>query len=85
MISPSRSYDEEASNKTVVDILKTIEELNHFNDVDAILDGILLEARKISNADAGSIFLVDDGQLKFSHVQNQTLFKEDKQEMKNGF
>ena len=37
-------------------ILEVIEEINSFNDIDAILDRILLEARKLTNADAGTIF-----------------------------
>lgn len=58
----------------VKDIMKVIEELNHLKDVDTILDRILLEARQMTSADAGSIFLVDEGELKFSFVHNDTLF-----------
>ncbi len=60
----------------VRDILKAIEELGQFRDVDTILDRVLLEARKISAADAGSIFLIRDGQLHFSYVHNDTLFRQ---------
>ena len=56
-------------------ILKTIEELNQFNDVHSILDKILFEARELANADAGSIFLVDGNSLQFSYVHNDTMFK----------
>ncbi|WP_147819653.1 HD domain-containing phosphohydrolase [Salidesulfovibrio onnuriiensis] len=62
---------------TVRTILKATEELNTLNDVDTILDKILWEARQLSGADAGSIFLVKDGQLNFSYVQNDTLFQTD--------
>lgn len=55
-------------------IMATLEELNAYKDVDTILDKLLLEARYIANADAGSIFLVDRGNLKFSYVQNDSLF-----------
>ncbi len=65
------------SNTEVVSILGTIEELNHLKDVDTILDNTLLEARKLAGADAGSIFLKDGDGLRFSYVQNDTLFKED--------
>ncbi len=61
----------------LVEILNKIDEINHLKDIDAILDGILYEARKISNADAGSIFLVENDRLRFAHVQNDTLFKHD--------
>ena len=65
------------SEPIVLAILNISEELNHLKDVDTILDKILFEARNLANADAGSIFLVEDDRLKFSYVQNDTLFKED--------
>lgn len=58
----------------VRDILKVIEELNTLKDVDSILDKVLGEARTMTHADAGSIFLVDDDSLRFSYVHNDTLF-----------
>ncbi|MGE4551592.1 MAG: HD domain-containing phosphohydrolase [Desulfovibrionaceae bacterium] len=58
----------------VRDILKILEELNHLKDVDTILDKVLQEARNMTGADAGSIFLVHDGALRFSYVHNDTLF-----------
>ena len=61
-------------NSTVVCILNTIRELNQLQDVDMILDSILYEARALAHADAGSIYLVKDDRLQFSHVQNDTLF-----------
>jgi len=57
------------------DILTVIEELNTLKDVDAILDRVLGEARAMTNADAGSIFLVEGEQLRFSYVHNDTLFR----------
>ncbi len=65
------------SNEKVLGILRTTEELNRLKDVDAILDKILLESRKLANADAGSIFLVEDQSLRFAYVQNDTLMKGD--------
>jgi response regulator RpfG family c-di-GMP phosphodiesterase len=61
--------------ETISHILRVSEELSDLKDVDAILDRILHEARELSNADAGTIFLVDEGTLKFSYVHNETLFK----------
>ncbi len=58
----------------VVSILETIQELNQLKDVDMILDRILLEARALARADAGSIYLLKNQSLLFSHVQNDTLF-----------
>jgi len=65
------------SNDTVISILQTTEELNHLKDVDTILDRILYEARQLSGADAGSIFLIEGNALKFSYVHNDTLFNKD--------
>ncbi|WP_234990614.1 HD domain-containing phosphohydrolase [Paucidesulfovibrio gracilis] len=56
------------------DIMRVIEELNHLKDVDTILDRVLYQARQLTNADAGSIFLLQDGHLHFSYVHNDTLF-----------
>ena len=62
------------SSEEVSSILKIIDDLNTLKDVDTILDGILTESRRLSNADAGSIFLIQDDSLVFSYVQNDTLF-----------
>lgn len=59
----------------VLTILKITDEVNQLKDVDTILDKILYESRRFSGADAGSIFLVEDGRLIFGYVQNDTLFK----------
>jgi response regulator RpfG family c-di-GMP phosphodiesterase len=61
---------------TTASIMKKIEELNHLNDIDTILDKILFEARQLSHADAGSIFIMEDDRLRFGYVHNDTLFKE---------
>ena len=58
-------------------LLQITENLNHIKDVDSLLDSILLEARHFTNADAGSIFLVEDNKLKFSYFQNDTMAKRD--------
>lgn len=56
-------------------ILEISEKLNHIHDLDALLDKILYEARRFTNADAGSVFLTSGSRLKFSYVQNDTLFQ----------
>ncbi len=55
-------------------ILNKISSLNQLQDVNTILGSTLSEARNLTSANAGSIFLVQDGQLEFRHVQNDTLF-----------
>lgn len=69
--------DTRLSSNKVVSIFKTIEELNRLKDVDTILDKTLHEARALANADAGSIFLKEKDTLRFSYVQNDTLFPKD--------
>ncbi len=60
----------------VAEILKVNEELNQLKDLDAILDRILTESRKITRADAGTIYLVEDDKLRFGYVHNDTFVKE---------
>ena len=67
-------------NREKIDqLIKTTEKLNQMNDLDSLLDGILSETRSFTNADAGSIFLKEGDQLRFSYVQNDTLAKRDMQ------
>lgn len=49
-------------------------ELARFTDVGVLLDRILLEGRTITQADAGTIFLVEDDRLTFANIHNDTLF-----------
>lgn len=44
-------------------------------DMSTVLDAILTEVRSATKADAGTIYIVEQGQLRFAHVQNDTLFK----------
>lgn len=68
----------EIQNKILGNLLYITETLNHIKDIDSLLDRILFEARNITNADAGSIYLVSEDKLKFSYVQNDTLASRDK-------
>ena len=47
-------------------------ELTEVKDVDVLLERILLEARQLTNADAGSIYIKESRKLKFSYTQNDT-------------
>lgn len=58
-------------------ILDVFDELRDLKGLDAILDRILLETRRLARADAGSIFLVAENRLVFSHVHNDSLFSSD--------
>ena len=64
------------SAEILTSILNKINRLNRLQDVNAILDSTLFEARSLTHADAGSIFLVNGDTLEFRHVQNDTLFGE---------
>ena len=55
-------------------LLNIMEELYHIKDLDALLDMVLLQARRLTNADAGSIYLVENKVLNFSFIHNDTLF-----------
>ncbi|WP_417909464.1 HD domain-containing phosphohydrolase [Candidatus Electronema sp. PJ] len=67
-------FSQHLKKETVVSIINTIGELNQLQDVDMILDSTLREARALAKADAGSIFLMKNGELEFRHVQNDTIF-----------
>jgi HD-GYP domain-containing protein (c-di-GMP phosphodiesterase class II) len=54
------------------EIIRLDNELANVQDLDILLERILTEARKISSADAGSIYIRDGDSLVFSYVQNAT-------------
>jgi HD-GYP domain-containing protein (c-di-GMP phosphodiesterase class II) len=54
-------------------LLDIMEELYHIKDLDALLDTVLLQARKLTHADAGSIYLIENNALQFSFCHNDTL------------
>ncbi len=68
------SYITKQPTNVVKDILKGVEDLNQLKDVNTILDRVLFEVRKLTSADAGSIFLIRENELTFSYVHNDTLF-----------
>lgn len=48
-------------------------EIAQVQDIDLLLEKILSAARKLANADAGTIYIKQGDNLKFSHTQNETL------------
>jgi HD-GYP domain-containing protein (c-di-GMP phosphodiesterase class II) len=48
-------------------------ELNKIQDADILLERILLEARRVVNADAGTIYVKEGDKLAFKYTQNATL------------
>ncbi len=64
-------HDHSSIPETEAERLRTLldvsDELDHIADLDSLLDRILLEARSFTNADAGTIYLIDGEQLRFSY------------------
>ncbi len=73
----SDSLYSQYSGSEIALMMKRIEEFNYLQDIDAILDKILEEARQLSGAEAGSIFILEDGALRFAYVHNDSLFRKD--------
>ncbi len=48
--------------------------LIHLKDVHVLLDEVLRESRRLTQSEAGSIYLLEDNVLKFSFIHNDTLF-----------
>jgi HD-GYP domain-containing protein (c-di-GMP phosphodiesterase class II) len=61
----------------VTAILTITETLNQIKDIDSLLDRVLLEARRFSRADAGSIYLLQNNKLQINFVQNDTLIQKE--------
>ena len=51
-------------------VMKLGIELTGIKDIDVLLERILREARKLTNSDAGSIYIKEGDKLKFSYSQN---------------
>ena len=57
-------------------VIELEQRLNLIQDADVLLETILSETRKICNADAGSIYVINNGNLKIKHAQNDTQLRE---------
>ncbi|MCX5894156.1 MAG: metal-dependent phosphohydrolase, partial [Deltaproteobacteria bacterium] len=65
---PSRPTD------LIAELLNIMEGLYHVKDLDTLLDQVLLQARHLTNADAGSVYTVESQVLRFSYIHNDSLF-----------
>jgi len=63
------------STLALFEIVKLSTELNNIHDEELLLEKILFNARKIMNAEAGSIYIRKGESLIFSHVQNDAIQK----------
>ena len=62
------------TEKQKLEVLTTLgTELNQVKDLDILMEHILTEARRVVNADAGSIYIRNRDQLRFTYTQNATL------------
>ncbi|MGC8926549.1 MAG: GAF and HD-GYP domain-containing protein [Myxococcota bacterium] len=61
------------SNARLKELLEINQELTQLKDLDLLLDHILKKARRFTNADAGSIYIVENDKLRFKSNQNDTL------------
>ncbi|MBI9074188.1 MAG: HD domain-containing protein [Desulfatibacillum sp.] len=50
-------------------------DLNEVHDLDILMERILARARAFVNADAGSVYIANNGLLDFTYTQNDTLSK----------
>jgi HD-GYP domain-containing protein (c-di-GMP phosphodiesterase class II) len=75
---PDKKKNSAKSDRVILQkILKISEEIHNINDIDILLDKILLEVRQFTNAEAGTIFLVQDNKLRIMYSQNDVLFSKD--------
>ncbi len=50
--------------------------VSQIKDIDLLLEKVLREARSFTNADAGSIYIRENGQLRFRYAQNDTMVQQ---------
>lgn len=58
---------------SILHITEINKRINRYRDLDSLLNHVLREARQLTAADAGSIYLVRDNHLSFEYVQNDSL------------
>ncbi|MCK5056645.1 MAG: HD domain-containing protein [Candidatus Aminicenantes bacterium] len=68
--------------KSILDVFEKTKHINKVKDIDSLLDLLLLGARTLTGADAGSIYLVKGDKLSFEYVHNDTLMAKDKSSKK---
>ncbi len=59
-------------NRKLRDVISLDSELNKLQDLDVLLERILTEARRVTNADAGSIYIRNEDSLVINYAQNST-------------
>jgi len=64
-----------SENGKIRALIRSSTNLNQIKDLDIMMEHILTEARMLVNADAGSIYIREENELRFSYTQNRTLEK----------
>ncbi len=57
------------------ELLEKIHKIHKIQDIDTLLENVLHESRNFFNADAGTLYLIQDKHLFFRFIENDTLFK----------
>lgn len=71
-MAPAKNKVKKSRLEQIVEIARSLSEIQ---DIDILLERILTETRKIVNADAGSIYVVEGNNLKIKYGQNDTQLK----------
>jgi HD-GYP domain-containing protein (c-di-GMP phosphodiesterase class II) len=66
----------ENQNNRLMKILNLGLEISQIKDIDLLLEKILSEARAFTNCDAGSIYIKEGNELRFSYAQNDTMLRQ---------
>ena len=66
----------ENSSHGLMKIIQLGLELTQIKDIDLLLEKILTEARRFTGCDAGSIYIREGEELRFSYTQNDTLLRQ---------
>jgi response regulator RpfG family c-di-GMP phosphodiesterase len=73
----AKSQAEMSEQERLSHLLAISEGLNDVRDLDSVLENILMQARSIASADAGTIYLREGAELAFSYTQNASLYDAD--------
>ncbi len=63
------------TNVLLYKVIKNSNAILEIKDIDVLLEKILTEARRFTNADAGSIYIREGNELKIRYTQNDTIQK----------
>jgi HD-GYP domain-containing protein (c-di-GMP phosphodiesterase class II) len=76
----SNAFNPAADGETSTRLFKSLEYLNAVGialsqekDINSLLQNILTAAKNLTNADGGTLYLIDEGKLKFEIVLNESL------------